>query len=298
VGFLDQGPEPTQQERPPLPILGSPGDVTRVAASMEVEHVIFAFANVPDRQLLPLVRECERLGLEVSLVPRLFESVTSRFALEHVGGLPLLALRPVDPKGLQFAVKHSLDRVIAAVLLLAVAPLLAVVAVAVRLSSPGPVLFRQKRVGRDGQLFEMFKFRTMRVAEERDAGFRPPVGCAPGGIEGADRRTRVGCLLRRTSLDELPQLLNVVRGEMSLIGPRPERPEFVALFGESIEWYHDRHRVKSGITGWAQVNGLRGQTSLADRIEWDNYYVCNWSLGLDLKILMKTVHAVFRADGA
>jgi exopolysaccharide biosynthesis polyprenyl glycosylphosphotransferase len=282
----------------PLPVLGRPADVTRIAARTKAEHVIFAFANAPDRELLPLVRECEGLGLEVSVVPRLFESVTSRFTLEHVGGLPLLALRPVDPKGLQFGIKHCLDRVAAAALLVAAAPLLALVAVAVRLSSPGPVLFRQKRVGRDGQVFEMLKFRTMRVGDEADAGFRPPAGCAPGGIEGVDRRTRVGCFLRRTSLDEVPQLLNVLRGEMSLIGPRPERPEFVALFGDSIEWYHDRHRVKSGITGWAQVSGLRGETSLADRAEWDNYYIENWSLWLDCKIIMLTFAAVFRLSDA
>jgi exopolysaccharide biosynthesis polyprenyl glycosylphosphotransferase len=297
VGFLDDQGAERSPDGAPLPILGRPADVIRVAARTQAAHVIFAFTKAPDRELLPLLRECERLGLEVSVVPRLFESVTGRFKLEHVGGLPLLALRPIDPKGLQFATKYALDRVIAALLLLAAAPLLAIVAVAVRLSSPGPVFFRQKRVGRDGQVFEMLKFRTMRVAEERDVSFRPPPGCAPGGLEGADRRTHAGCFLRRTSLDELPQLVNVLRGEMSLIGPRPERPEFVALFGATIECYHDRHRVKSGITGRAQVNGLRGQTSLADRIEWDNYYVCNWSLGLDLKILLKTVQAVCGANG-
>ena len=120
-----------------------------------------------------------------------------------------------------------------------------------------------------------------------------PVDTGPGGVEGTDRRTRVGTLLRRTSLDELPQLFNVLRGEMSLIGPRPERPEFVDLFGERIERYEDRHRVKSGVTGWAQVHGLRGKTSLRDRIEWDNYYIENWSLRLDLKILLRTFLVVF-----
>jgi lipopolysaccharide/colanic/teichoic acid biosynthesis glycosyltransferase len=120
-----------------------------------------------------------------------------------------------------------------------------------------------------------------------------PVDTGPGGVEGTDRRTRVGTFLRRTSLDELPQLLNVLRGEMSLIGPRPERPEFVDLFGERIDRYADRHRVKSGVTGWAQVHGLRGKTSLRDRIEWDNYYIENWSLRLDLKILLRTFLVVF-----
>ena len=159
-----------------------------------------------------------------------------------------------------------------------------------RLSSPGPIFFRQRRVGRDGRSFDLLKFRSMRgsAAAEGGASSRA-AGRAPGGVEGVDRRTRVGRFLRRTSLDELPQLLNVLRGEMSLVGPRPERPEFVELFGHDIDRYGDRHRVKSGITGWAQVHGLRGQTSLADRVEWDNYYIENWSLWLDLKILLMTV---------
>jgi lipopolysaccharide/colanic/teichoic acid biosynthesis glycosyltransferase len=125
-------------------------------------------------------------------------------------------------------------------------------------------------------------------------GFVPGVDTAPGGVEGSDRRTRVGRFLRRTSLDELPQLFNVLRGEMSIIGPRPERPEFVELFGRDIARYGDRHRVKSGITGWAQVHGLRGQTSLAERVEWDNYYIAHWSLSLDMKILVLTAVALFR----
>jgi lipopolysaccharide/colanic/teichoic acid biosynthesis glycosyltransferase len=121
-----------------------------------------------------------------------------------------------------------------------------------------------------------------------------PAGVAPGGVEGEDRRTRVGRFLRRFSLDELPQLWNVLNGDMSFVGPRPERPEFVQLFGGTVLGYYDRHRVKSGITGWAQINGLRGQTSLADRVRWDNYYIQNWSLGLDLRILLTTLVAVFR----
>jgi lipopolysaccharide/colanic/teichoic acid biosynthesis glycosyltransferase len=172
--------------------------------------------------------------------------------------------------------------------------------VAVKLSSPGPVLFRQRRIGRDGRDFEILKFRSMRIDDDGVAP-RPasanlvavPRDVGPGGVEGVDRRTAIGGLMRRTSLDELPQLLNVLRGEMSLVGPRPERPEFVDLFGSRIERYDDRHRVKSGITGWAQVNGLRGKTSLRDRVEWDNYYIENWSLSLDLKIMLMTVASLF-----
>jgi lipopolysaccharide/colanic/teichoic acid biosynthesis glycosyltransferase len=177
------------------------------------------------------------------------------------------------------------------------------------------VLFRQRRVGRDGKLFDVLKFRSMRIdgssreqaidgasaspqlgrerAGEDSELLRPGRDIGPGGVEGTDRRTRVGQLIRRTALDELPQLINVLRGEMSLVGPRPERPEFVELFRQEITRYGDRLRVKSGITGWAQVHRLRGKTSLAERVEWDNYYIAHWSLGLDLKILLLTVFAVF-----
>ena len=173
------------------------------------------------------------------------------------------------------------------------APLVLAVALAVKLSSKGPVLFRQRRVGRDGQVFDMLKFRSMSLAPAPP--WRPDPGSAPGGVEGPDRRTFVGRFLRRTALDEIPQLVNVLKGEMSLIGPRPERPEFASLFGRDLARYTDRHRVKSGITGWAQVSGLRGQTSLADRVAWDNYYIENWSPALDVKILAMTVTAVLRS---
>jgi lipopolysaccharide/colanic/teichoic acid biosynthesis glycosyltransferase len=158
-------------------------------------------------------------------------------------------------------------------------------------------------VGRDGKVFDFYKFRSMRVEQPSADDGAPEASAldfllggdtAPGGVEGEDRRTAVGRFLRSTSLDELPQLFNVLRGDMSLVGPRPERPEFVELFRQDIIRYGDRHRVKSGITGWAQVHGLRGQTSLAERVEWDNYYIAHWSLGLDLKILALTLVALFR----
>jgi lipopolysaccharide/colanic/teichoic acid biosynthesis glycosyltransferase len=138
----------------------------------------------------------------------------------------------------------------------------------------------------------VLKFRSMRT--EPAAAFVPEAGCAPGGVEGVDRRTRLGRFLRRSSFDELPQLLNVLRGDMSLVGPRPERPEFAVAFARDINRYDDRLRVRSGLTGWAQVNGLRGQTSIEDRVEWDNYYIEHWSLGLDLKILLMTLAVPFQ----
>jgi exopolysaccharide biosynthesis polyprenyl glycosylphosphotransferase len=294
VGYLDADPPPESMAPDRrAPVLGAPADISRVAAETGARHVVLGFSSSRDQDLIPLVRECEARGIDVSLVPRMFESVNVHVALEHLGGLPLFGLQWINPKGWQFVVKHTLDRVGAALLLAALSPLMLAVAVAVKLSSPGPVLFRQRRIGRDGRVFEMLKFRSMR--EESPVRFDEPYAVgdvAPGGVEGEDRRTRIGAYLRRTSLDELPQLFNVLRGEMSLVGPRPERPEWVARFEGRVRRYEDRHRVKSGITGWAQVSGLRGKTSLPDRVEWDNWYIENWSLSLDLKILLMTLAAL------
>jgi lipopolysaccharide/colanic/teichoic acid biosynthesis glycosyltransferase len=200
---------------------------------------------------------------------------------------------PLSTPDWRFAVKHAIDRVLALLMLLVLAPVLLAIALTVRLSSPGPVLFRQRRVGRGGRVFELYKFRTM-LGEANNAGFTLPDGVGPGGVEGADRRTGVGRWLRASSLDELPQFFNVVRGEMSLIGPRPERPEFAERFAAEVPGYVDRQRVKCGITGWAQANGLRGQTSIEDRAAYDNYYIDNWSMGLELRTLVLTVVEVLR----
>jgi exopolysaccharide biosynthesis polyprenyl glycosylphosphotransferase len=300
LGYLDADPPPA--EKVPgrtAPVLGGPGDLVRIAQETGAEHVILSFSSAPDHGLVPLVRECEANGMEVSLVPRMFESLTKRLQFEQIGTLPLMGLRSVHPRSWQFSVKYGLDRCLAALLLALLAPVLLAVALAVRASSPGPVLFRQRRIGRDGRAFDMFKFRSMHLpaSDLRDTIVELPAGVAPGGVEGDDRRTAVGRFLRRYSLDELPQLINVLNGDMSLVGPRPERPEFAELFGQTVLRYDDRHRVKSGITGWAQINGLRGRTSLSDRVRWDNYYIQNWSLGLDLKILLLTVATIFRAPG-
>jgi len=294
VGFLDADPLPGALEMDDgAPVLGGPDDLAEVVAQTGARHVILAFASERDNRLVELVKRCRKLRIDVSVVPRLYESMNERATLEHIGGLPLLSLKAVDPKGWQFALKHTFDRVAAMLALLALAPLMVVLALAVKLSTPGPVIFRQRRVGRDGRVFDVFKFRTMRQ-EGRSSKFKLEKGLAPGGIEGVDRRTPIGRWLRATSLDELPQLINVLRGEMSLVGPRPERPEFVEQFAREVHGYTHRHRVKSGITGWAQVNGLRGQTSIEDRAEWDNHYIENWSLGLELRTLALTLAEVLR----
>jgi exopolysaccharide biosynthesis polyprenyl glycosylphosphotransferase len=302
VGFLDEDPRSIAEVGGrDVPVLGTVEDLDDAVRSTGVRNLIVAFSSVADARVSRLIQRCQELGVEVSVVPRMFDTINNRVGYDTVGGLPLMSFTTVNPRGLQFAVKHALDRVLALGFLFVLSPVILSVALAVRLSSAGPVLFRQRRVGRDGKAFDLFKFRSMRVRpgehlqEEEGSSLEFLLGgdTAPGGVEGDDRRTPIGRLLRRSSLDELPQLFNVLKGDMSLIGPRPERPEFVELFMNDITRYGDRHRVKSGITGWAQVHGLRGQTSLAERVEWDNYYIAHWSLGLDAKILALTVAALF-----
>ena len=294
VGFLDDAPR-ISDEASSVPVLGGPDDLDDVVSQNEVEHVIVTFSTASHETLLRLIERCERFGISVSFVPRLFEKMKEKVTIESIGSIPLIFVEPTDPKNWQFTMKYTLDRIVAAALLIPLSLVLLATAVAVWVSSGRPILYRQVRVGRDGRPFEILKFRSMRLAEDGPVGQSELLAdIAPGGAEGADRTTRVGAILRRTALDELPQLINVVRGEMSLVGPRPERPEFVRIFEEDVHRYSDRHRVKAGITGWAQINGLRGNTSLSERAEWDNYYIDNFSLWLDVKILMSTATALVR----
>ncbi len=304
VGFLDDDPRTVAEVGGrDVPVVGTVEDLDETVEQTGVRNLIVAFSSVADARVSRLIQRCQELGIEVSVVPRMFDTINNRVGYDTVGGLPLMSFTTVNPRGVQFALKHAFDRMFATGLLVVLSPVIACAALAVRLSSPGPVFFRQRRVGRDGKEFDLYKFRSMRLQPEQTAlsgddstalEFLLGGDTAPGGVEGDDRRTPIGRFLRRCSLDELPQLLNVLRGEMSIIGPRPERPEFVELFHQDINRYDDRHRVKSGITGWAQVHGLRGQTSLAERVEWDNYYIAHWSLGLDLKILALTLIALLR----
>jgi exopolysaccharide biosynthesis polyprenyl glycosylphosphotransferase len=303
VGFVDFEQADTQ-----VGVLGPPSELAQIIDRTGAQHVIFAYMFRREDVLIDLFEACERRQVSVSVVPRLAELRSNRVELTHLGGLPLFHLDRPRPR--QSVAKEVLDRSFAAVLLVFTAPLMVAAALAVKLSSRGPVLFRQVRVGRDGRVYEMLKFRSMwldegepklqdgAAAEFVRAHSHLSQDLGPGGVEGVDRRTTVGRFLRSTSLDELPQLLNVLKGDMSLIGPRPERPTYVSVFGKDLRRYGDRHRVKSGITGLAQVHGLRGKTSILDRIELDNYYIENWSLWLDLQILLLTVPALFRSREA
>jgi exopolysaccharide biosynthesis polyprenyl glycosylphosphotransferase len=292
IGFLDKDPLDDVNGDGDLPVLGASWDLERVLLEHEVEHVIVTFSTAPNEVLLRIAKNAEEAGASVAFVPRLFEHVTRRMSIDYLGGLPIISVRRLNSKGLQFTIKYALDRLLAPIAIVLALPFLVVCAVAVWVSLGRPVIFRQARVGRDGRRFEMLKFRTMHSLTPEEAAGRLEE------VADDERLTAVGRFLRAASLDELPQLFNVLKGEMSLVGPRPEQPEFVALFENTIHRYSDRHRVKSGITGWAQVHGLgRGSDrfvngSQSDRVEWDNYYIENWSLWLDFKIVVSTILAV------
>jgi exopolysaccharide biosynthesis polyprenyl glycosylphosphotransferase len=304
IGFLDANPLETEAGRSPVPVLGASWDLDHVISEHGVRHLVIAFSTAPGEVLLRIVRRCGELGVAVSVMPRLFEVEAARTDVERLGALPLIAVRFADPKGWQFKLKYAVERLVAAVALLLAAPLFMVAAIAVRLTMGKPVLFRQARVGADGRVFDMLKLRTMRGTPDEDgeadfdwalAELAGGDGHGPesnGSRPSSDRTTVLGRFLRRFSLDEVPQLWNVLRGDMSLVGPRPERVGYVRRFERSVYRYPERHRVRSGITGWAQVSGLRGKTSLSDRVEWDNYYIENWSPWLDLKIILLTIACV------
>ena len=314
VAFLDDDPIEIEDADPlEIPVLRSeltsngdgplfgPGLET-IVQQYRITHVVVSFSATSHQAELDLLRRCQDMGVTVSVLPRLFEGVTDRIQLERIGGIPLISVHPTDPSGWEYAVKYAGDRVLAVLAIAVASPVLAGAAIATLVTLGRPMIFKQRRVGLDGREFNLLKFRTMRnpspgEATEAELDDRFHLGLAPGGVEGSDRRTRVGLFLRRSSIDELPQLFNVLRGDMSLVGPRPERPSYVSLFDESVYRYADRHRVKSGITGWSQVQGLRGNTSIADRVEWDNYYIENRSFWLDLKITALTIPALLRDRG-
>jgi exopolysaccharide biosynthesis polyprenyl glycosylphosphotransferase len=283
LGLVGERPEGTTAK---VPRLGSFEELSEIVAEQKPDIVILTDEHVSSWAVDPLL-DLAPAGFRVVGVSHFIEHALGRVPLRHLTPTWFMSMLHLRQKPYTRVAKRAFDLAIASLGLLLALPLLPVLALLVRLT-PGPVIYRQTRVGEGGRHFTIFKFRTMREDAENEG--------APRYAQVDDSRvTRVGRLLRQTHLDELPQLWNVVRGEMSIVGPRPERPEFVGLFEESVYRYSDRHRVKSGITGWAQVHGLRGKTSLSDRVEWDNYYIENWSLWLDLKVLLLTFLAVARS---
>lgn len=263
-------------------------DVPELLKKLQVEELVLFLSSSTQEKLLDLLLKCEDENVKLTVVPDLFGIITSRVRLESAGGLPLLSLEEIPLKGVNAALKRIMDFALSLLLFAILSPVLLVIALLVkfsRLSSRGPAFFVQERVGYGGQSFNMIKFRTMRVDAEKETG---PVWAT----EDDPRRTKLGTFLRKTSLDELPQIFNVLKAEMSLVGPRPERPFFVDKFQKEVVRYMRRHKIKPGITGWAQIHGLRGDSDINERTKYDLYYVENWSLLLDVKILVRTAFEV------
>jgi exopolysaccharide biosynthesis polyprenyl glycosylphosphotransferase len=277
------GPPPVTGPELPAPLLGAVDDVDRIVEAHRPRSVIVTFAGPPDADLVGTLRNCRRLGIKVYVVPRLFELALGRSAAELVQGIPLVRMRPEPPRRWRGAMKRAIDICGASVGLVLLAPVFATCALAVRWESRRTgVLFHQERIGLDGKPFTIMKFRSLTPANDLESQVK-------WNIKDDARVGPVGRILRGTSLDELPQLVNVLRGDMSLVGPRPERPYFVEQFQRAYAGYGDRHRMPVGITGWAQIHGLRGDTSIEERTRFDNYYIENWSLGLDVKIIIRTI---------
>lgn len=301
VAFLDFVDGPKDGPVAPLPVHSPDGDLEQLVRELDIRHAIFAFPYGGDGVLPAIARRLWELDVSVGIVPRLFELGGERPLMAHLGGLPVSSMSPAAFTTWRMNVKYAFDAVCAAIALVILSPVLLAAALAVKVSLGSPILFRQRRMGNDHHGFEILKFRTLRDvpegAPEADAQWAAAaVGGepAPAGAGLEDRMTPATRFMRRHSIDELPQLWNVLRGDMSLIGPRPERVDTAQLFAEVIDGYRDRHRMRSGLTGWAQVSGLRGATSLTDRVEWDNHYIENWTPWLDFKILLLTVPQLLR----
>lgn len=296
VGLVDS----PRQEDGTEALLGGTDDLPKLLSSRDVKVVIVAFGSRTEAELLHVLRATSGLDIETYVVPRFFElgvESTSRYS-QNLWGIPLDRMQGSALRARSWRVKRILDVVISSAVLAITAPLLGIVALAVKATSKGPILFRQTRIGQHGRPFQMLKFRSLSLTEETavavsalDGGDDLQVQSARG-LEVATRRTAVGTVLRKTGIDELPQFWNVFRGDMSLVGPRPEDIKFVEAFTRSVPGYGERHRLPVGLTGWAQIHGLRGDTSIVERVRFDNQYIENWTLWRDIAILIGTVGAL------
>jgi len=290
IGFVDDRAGGDHLGYRGLPFLGTFADVGEIIQREKVDHLYVAMPLDQHVKMLEIVETVNRdsIDVDVKVVPDLLQFIALRAGLEDLEGVPIIAINDVPLQGFNTIIKRAIDVVVGAAALAVLAVPFAFIAVIIRLTSPGPVFYRQERMGLDGRGFTVHKFRSMYHDAERETG---PIWAR----DDDPRCTPIGRVLRRFDLDELPQLWNVLRGEMSLVGPRPERPFFVDQFKHRIPQYMLRHKVKSGITGWAQVNGWRGNTSLEKRIECDLFYIENWSVSLDFKIIWLTlVRGVFQ----
>ena len=258
--------------------LGPVEDVSSILEAEMIDEIIVAMPEATDEEMIDIIGRCDRSTISVKVFPDMFQLMAGQMSIGELGGLPLLNVRDVALRGWRLVVKRTLDFVVSAIVLVFLSPWLVLLGLLIKRDSPGPVFFTQPRMGLDGKLFHVVKFRTMRTDAEELGSWT---------VKDDPRRTRLGTFLRRSNIDELPQFINVFLGEMSIVGPRPEQPRYVAEFRKLIPRYMERHREKAGITGWAQVNGLRGDTSIEERTQYDLWYVENWSVWLDIKIILR-----------
>lgn len=290
AGYIDSSPRLADGQRLPAPLVGNYDELATVIEDCNVAYVMVAFGSVREESLVDILRTCDRMEVDVFIVPRLFELHNTSRDTDDVWGIPLVRVRRAAFRSPWWKVKRLIDVLAAAVALILLAGVLFACALAVRLEGGPGVIFRQERVGLDGRPFQLLKFRSLKPVDDGESRTQ-------WNIAHDDRLGPAGRFLRQSSLDELPQLWNILRGDMSLVGPRPERPHFVEHFAHHIPRYAARHRVPAGLTGWAQVHGLRGDTSIEHRARFDNYYIENWSLWLDVKIVVRTLGQVLRRSG-
>jgi exopolysaccharide biosynthesis polyprenyl glycosylphosphotransferase len=285
VAIIVNASEDHEKHIEDVPIVGDILDMNEILTSQAISEVIVADPALPRETISDMMIACEKKMIGFKLVADFYGLITTYVDVEYVSNVPLLGLKepPLEDPWNRL-VKRTFDFVVSSIILVVLAPLLALTALLLKITSKGPILYRQERVGRDGVRFQLYKFRTMIPGAEKSSG---PVWASPSDA----RVTRAGRLLRKTNMDELPQLWNVLIGNMSLVGPRPERPYFVEQFRNQIPRYMARHKIKSGVTGWAQIHGLRGNTSLEERIKYDLYYMENWTLMMDIEILIATLFA-------
>ncbi len=290
IGFVHKNGEIEPTSVLGVPVLGNSDDLSRLIDELHIDEVIIALPEASDDEMLELISKCSKASLSIKVFPDVFQIIATQVTIDDLGGLPLLSVRDVRQRGWRLTVKRLMDVTLSAMWLVVFSPFLFVIAILIKLESRGPVFYAQERMGLDAKPFMMIKFRSMR----QDAEVNGPGWTTPDD----PRRTKLGAFLRKTNVDEMPQFINVLIGDMSLVGPRPERPVYVDQFRRTIPRYMERHKEKAGLTGWAQVNGLRGDTSISDRTKYDLWYIENWSLLLDIKIIIRTALRMFTDKNA
>ncbi|MBI5048549.1 MAG: undecaprenyl-phosphate glucose phosphotransferase [Deltaproteobacteria bacterium] len=282
IGLLSTSQDEIGANMHGIKVLGIYNEVARFIKEKGIDHVIIALAWEDHGKVIDVLKNIGEEMIDIRVVPDIYEFATIRGGIEEFDGLPIISLQDSPLYGWNMVIKRVADIVFSIIAITLTAPLVVVIAITIKLTSPGPVFYRQERMGLDGKIFQMLKFRSMRIDAEKGTGAVWARGNDP-------RRTWLGAFLRKTSIDELPQFLNVLKGDMSIVGPRPERPVFIEEFRKNIPKYMLRHKMKAGITGWAQISGWRGDTDLKKRIEYDLYYIENWSFWFDLKIMWLTI---------